>query len=51
MNVAIPGDARVPQKEGEKIEKYNDLRRELQRPLESQNKSCPHCSWCSWDGN
>ena len=31
IDVAIPGDARVPQKEVEKIEKYNALRRELQR--------------------
>ena len=31
IDVAIPGDARVPQKEAEKIEKYSDLRRELQK--------------------
>ena len=29
-DVAIPGDADVPQKDVEEIEKYNDLRRELQ---------------------
>ena len=31
IDVAIPGDARVAQKEAEKIDKYSDLRRELQK--------------------
>ena len=31
IDIAIPGDTRVHQKEVAKIEKYNDLRRELQR--------------------
>ena len=31
MDVAVPGDKRVEQKEQEKIEKYGDLRREIKK--------------------
>ena len=31
INVAVPGDARVELKEKEKIEKYQDLARELRK--------------------
>ena len=31
IDVAISGDARVPQEEAEKIGKYSDISRELQR--------------------
>ena len=41
IDVAIPGDARVPQKEVEKVEKYNDLRRELQRLWKVKTKVVP----------
>ena len=41
IDVAIPGDARVPQKEAEKIEKYNDLRRELQKLWKVKAKVVP----------
>ena len=41
IDVAIPGDARVPQKEAEKIEKYSDLRRELQKLWKVKAKVVP----------
>ena len=41
IDVAIPGDARVPQKEAEKIEKYSDLRRELQKLWKFKAKVVP----------
>ena len=41
IDVAIPGDARVPQKEVEKIEKCNALRRELQRLWKVKTKVVP----------
>ena len=40
-DVAIPGDAEVPQKDVEEIEKYNDLRRELQRLWKVKTKVVP----------
>ena len=40
-DVAIPGDARVQQKEAEKIEKYSDLRRKLQRLRKVKAKVVP----------
>ena len=39
IDVAIPGDARVAQKEAEKIEKYSELRRELQSSGKLKQKS------------
>ena len=41
IDVAIPGDARVAQKEAEKIEKYIDLRRELQKLWKVKAKVVP----------
>ena len=41
IDVAIPGDARVPQKEAEKIEKYSDLRGELQKLWKVKAKVVP----------
>ena len=41
IDVAIPGDARVAQKEAEKIEKYCDLRRELQKLWKVKAKVAP----------
>ena len=40
-DVAIPGDARAPQKEVETIEKYNDVRRESQRLWKVKTKVVP----------
>ena len=31
IDFAVPGDSRIEEKEKEKIEKYQDLRRELQK--------------------
>ena len=31
MNFAVPGDSRIEEKEKDKIEKYQDLERELQK--------------------
>ena len=41
IDVAIPGDARVGQKEAEKIEKYSDLRTELQKLWKGKAKVVP----------
>ena len=41
IDVAIPVEVRVHQKEVEKIEKYNDLRRELQRLWKFKTKVVP----------
>ena len=37
----MPGDVRVPQKEAEKIEKYSDLKRELQKLWKVKAKVVP----------
>ena len=41
IDVANPGDTRVPKKEIEKIKKYNDLRRELLRLWKVKTKVVP----------
>ena len=41
MDIAIPGDSNVLQKETEKYKKYQDLAREIKRIWESRTKVVP----------
>ena len=38
IDFAVPGDSRIEEKEKEKIEKYHDLRRELQKQYLNNSK-------------
>ena len=37
VDIAIPGDSRLSEKEGEKVEKYQDLKREIMRMCKTYN--------------
>ena len=41
MDIAVPGDSNVLQKETEKYEKYQDLAREIKRIWKSRTKGLP----------
>ena len=41
MDIAVPGDSNVRQKETEKYEKYQDLAREIKRIWKSRTKVVP----------
>ena len=41
MDIAVPGDSNILQKETEKCEKYQDLAREIQRIWKSRTKVVP----------
>ena len=41
IDVAIPGDARVELKEKEKIDKYQDLAKELRKPWKVKTRVVP----------
>ena len=41
MDIAVPGDSNVLQKETEKYEKYQDLAREIKRIWKSRTKVMP----------
>ena len=41
INFAVPGDSRIDEKEKDKIEKYQDLRRELQKIWNVEVKIVP----------
>ena len=41
MDIAVPGDSNILQKETEKREKYQDLAREIQRIWKSRTKVVP----------
>ena len=41
IDTAVPGDARVEEKEKEKVEKYQDLARELRRVWETSVNVIP----------
>ena len=40
IDIAIPGDARVKDKELEKIEKYQLLREEIRKVMEAEENDC-----------
>ena len=46
MDIAVPGDSKVLQKETEKYEKYQDLANEIKRIWKSRKKSCASGSRC-----
>ena len=41
IDFAVPGDSRIEEKEKDKIEKYQDLERELQKIWNVKGKSIP----------
>ena len=41
MDIAVPGDSNILQKETEKYEKYQDLAREIKRIWKSRTKVVP----------
>ncbi|CAH3141022.1 unnamed protein product, partial [Porites lobata] len=45
IDVAIPGDARVELKEKEKIDKYQDLAKELRKPWKVKTRVVPIIKW------
>ena len=47
IDVAIPDDSRVRVKEDEKVEKYQDLAREVGRMWGGEGKGCTNGDWSS----
>lgn len=47
VDVTIPSDARVTEKELEKVQKYQDLSQELARALDYRGDCCPCGDWCT----
>ena len=51
IDIAVPGDARVEDKEKEKVEKYQNLARELRRLWETSVNVIPVVvGWRTWGG-
>jgi hypothetical protein len=49
LDVAIPGDRNVTQKEAEKILEYKDLTIEIQRMCNVKNKGDTSSNWSNWN--
>ena len=48
IDFAVPYDNRVDNKEAEKIDKYQDLAREIKKTMEHASENHPSSSWCTW---
>ena len=47
IDIAVPADAGIVEKEKEKVEKYQDLRREVARLWNVKAKVFSYCGWCA----
>ena len=48
VDVAVPGDCKINEKEKEKIDKYQDLRREVSRLAAKESACGTNCNWSPW---
>ena len=47
LDLAVPADHRKKLKENEKIDKYQDLARELKKTVEHESDNYTSYNWCS----
>jgi len=48
VDVACPGDVNIHTKVQEKVEKYQEITREIRKMCKVKTKGCTHCNWCPW---
>ena len=49
VDIAVPADRRVEEKEQEKVEKYNDLERDWKNVGNKKSASSASSNWSPWE--